>query len=111
MKQTMKSLARSLTILAAIFLAWGVAGSWLDDNPLQRGQASAAALTVQSVSMAPVNAPDLDKKDARGKNSGGVQSASVAEAFTYQGRLLDNSVPANGQYDLQFALFDAVSGG
>jgi phosphate transport system permease protein len=49
MKQTMKSLARSLTILAAIFLAWGVAGSWLDDNPLQRGQASAAALTVLGV--------------------------------------------------------------
>ena len=28
-------------------------------------------------------------------------------AFTYQGKLNDGSVPANGRYDLQFALFDS----
>jgi hypothetical protein len=28
-------------------------------------------------------------------------------AFTYQGKLTDNGNPANGSYDLQFALFDA----
>lgn len=105
MKHTTNSLARSLTILAAIALAWCVAGSWLDDNPLQRGRASAAALTVQSVSMA----PQLDKKVPKG--SGGVQGASLDQGFIYQGRLLFNSVPANGQYDLQFSLFDAASGG
>src|ERR1043166_9145968 len=27
-------------------------------------------------------------------------------AFTYQGRLTDNGAPANGQYDLQFALYN-----
>ncbi len=31
-------------------------------------------------------------------------------SFTYQGRLTDGGTPANGNYDLQFALFDAVAG-
>jgi endosialidase-like protein len=32
-------------------------------------------------------------------------------SFTYQGRLIDGGVPANGVYDLQFKLFDAPSAG
>ena len=32
-------------------------------------------------------------------------------AFTYQGFLRDNGQPANGTYDLRFALYDALSGG
>jgi hypothetical protein len=32
-------------------------------------------------------------------------------AFTYQGRLTDAGNPANGNYDLQFKLFDAAAGG
>ena len=32
-------------------------------------------------------------------------------AFTYQGRLTDNNQPANGIYDFEFKLFDAVTGG
>ncbi len=32
-------------------------------------------------------------------------------AFTYQGRLHDNGTPANGNYDLTFAVFDADSAG
>src|SRR5687767_6158432 len=32
-------------------------------------------------------------------------------AFTYQGRLNDGASPANGTYDLKFALFDAASTG
>jgi endosialidase-like protein len=32
-------------------------------------------------------------------------------SFTYQGRLTDSGSTANGNYDLQFALFDAESGG
>src|SRR6266571_2486488 len=32
-------------------------------------------------------------------------------AFTYQGRLDANGVPANGSYDLQFVLYAAASGG
>ena len=31
-------------------------------------------------------------------------------AFTYQGRLLDNGTPANGSYDLTFALFSVSNG-
>jgi hypothetical protein len=43
----------------------------------------------------------------------GDASADVAlgTAFTYQGRLKDNNSPANGVYDFQFSIFDAVSGG
>ena len=32
-------------------------------------------------------------------------------SFTYQGRLTDSGTSANGNYDLQFALFDSLSGG
>jgi hypothetical protein len=39
----------------------------------------------------------------------------VAEAqttgFTYQGKLADSGTPASGNYDFEFRLFDAVSGG
>jgi hypothetical protein len=42
-------------------------------------------------------------------------SFGIAQAqstqFTYQGRLTDNSLPANGTYDFQFKLFDAPNGG
>ena len=31
--------------------------------------------------------------------------------FTYQGRLTDGGAAANGNYDLQFAVFDSLSGG
>jgi hypothetical protein len=31
-------------------------------------------------------------------------------AFTYQGRLTDGGTPANGNYDLQFALYEAADG-
>ena len=32
-------------------------------------------------------------------------------AFTYQGRLDEGGAPANGAYDLRFALYDAASAG
>ena len=32
-------------------------------------------------------------------------------AFTYQGKLSDGGLPANGTYQMQFGLFDAQSGG
>jgi len=38
-------------------------------------------------------------------------SDAVGTAFTYQGRLLDGGSPADGTYDLQFALYDALSDG
>ncbi|MCB0257067.1 MAG: hypothetical protein KDI55_25385, partial [Anaerolineae bacterium] len=46
-------------------------------------------------------------------NASGPQApeAPVSTAFTYQGRLVDNGLPANGAYDLRFSLFDdAVAG-
>jgi hypothetical protein len=32
-------------------------------------------------------------------------------AFTYQGKLTDGGTPANGNYDLQFALWDSAASG
>lgn len=37
--------------------------------------------------------------------------AAQSTAFTYQGKLADTGVPANGNYDLKFALFDSGTGG
>jgi hypothetical protein len=37
--------------------------------------------------------------------------AQSSTAFTYQGFLRDNGQPANGTYDLRFALFDSADGG
>lgn len=42
-----------------------------------------------------------------GASSAGAQGTS----FTYAGFLKDQGAPANGNYDLQFAVFDAVTGG
>lgn len=39
------------------------------------------------------------------------QAAPLGTAFTYQGRLVDNGSPANGNYDLRFTLYDALSAG
>ena len=36
---------------------------------------------------------------------------SQSSSFTYQGRLNDGGTPANGNYDLEFRLFDVESGG
>src|SRR5262245_2771062 len=38
-------------------------------------------------------------------------SYAQGTAFTYQGRLTDNGAPANGTYDLQFAVYDALTNG
>jgi hypothetical protein len=40
-----------------------------------------------------------------------VGAQPLGTAFPYQGRLQDNSAPANGLYDFQFQIFDAAVGG
>lgn len=40
-----------------------------------------------------------------------VSISAQTMSFTYQGRLNDGSAAANGAYDLQFALYDAATGG
>src|SRR5882724_1721578 len=42
-----------------------------------------------------------------------MQASAFAQSsgFTYQGKLADGGNAANGQYDFQFQLFDALSGG
>ena len=37
--------------------------------------------------------------------------AAMGTSFTYQGRLVDGGAPANGNYDFEFKLFDALTGG
>jgi hypothetical protein len=41
----------------------------------------------------------------------GASAAPVGTGFTYQGRLMDEGLPADGSYDLQFKLYDAAAGG
>lgn len=43
--------------------------------------------------------------------AGSALATSLGSDFTYQGQLTDNGSLASGQYDLQFALFLAASGG
>ena len=40
-----------------------------------------------------------------------VLAQAQTTAFNFQGRLNDGSNPANGRYDLQFKLYDAIAGG
>src|SRR5439155_12195504 len=42
---------------------------------------------------------------------GATTARAQTSSFTYQGRLTDGGTAANGNYDLQFALFDSLSGG
>jgi len=43
--------------------------------------------------------------------SGAAAAASQSTAFTYQGHLLQNGVPTNGNHDLVFTLWDSATGG
>ena len=38
-------------------------------------------------------------------------NAPLGAGFTYQGKLTDGGTPANGTYDFEFNLYDALSGG
>src|SRR5438034_10534070 len=42
---------------------------------------------------------------------GATMTLAQTSSFTYQGRLTDGGTAANGNYDLQFGLFDSLSGG
>jgi hypothetical protein len=43
--------------------------------------------------------------------SGSIHAEPLGTAFTYQGRLIDANEPADGLYDLQFTLYDAMTEG
>lgn len=40
-----------------------------------------------------------------------VGTSAQGNAFNFQGRLNEGANPANGAYDLQFRLYDAIAGG
>src|SRR5437660_9286120 len=42
---------------------------------------------------------------------GATTARAQTSSFTYQGRLTDGGTAANGNYDLQFAVFDSLIGG
>src|SRR5438128_12052575 len=42
---------------------------------------------------------------------GATTARAQTSSFTYKGRFTDGGAAANGNYDLQFALFDSLSGG
>jgi predicted small secreted protein len=46
-----------------------------------------------------------------GESELSVKAAPLGTGFTYQGRLTDGGIPANGAYDFEFELYDAASGG
>jgi hypothetical protein len=48
---------------------------------------------------------------ARAESASPLAAESQTTAFTYQGRLNDASAAANGQYDLEFKLYDGGTGG
>jgi hypothetical protein len=109
MKHSLKSLARTGSLLVAMALLWGLTGGWLPVGPHPEPQAHAAALSLQPVALAPLNAAELAARGSKGAPN--VPEVAVGTAFSYQGRLSDNNAPANGQYDFVFTLFDALSGG
>ena len=75
-----------LFIIMPFVLAVGlIFGAWVNAGP-------PASNTVQS------NAPNA-------------VAAQLGTAFTYQGRLEDGGVPANGGYDFKVELYDAAAGG
>lgn len=41
----------------------------------------------------------------------GASALPIGTGFTYQGRLMDEGLPADGSYDLEFKLYDAAAGG
>jgi hypothetical protein len=53
----------------------------------------------------------LYRTEIGGSIGPGTGESAVGNSFTYQGRLLSGGSPANGQYDLRFALYDAATGG
>ncbi|MBN2389179.1 MAG: hypothetical protein JXR84_00560 [Anaerolineae bacterium] len=53
----------------------------------------------------------LTQAQALDPQSPAAQQAALGNTFTYQGQLSDGGVPANGTYDFQFILYNALSGG
>jgi len=53
----------------------------------------------------------LNQAQALGTRQVTMPRAAVGNAFTYQGSLSDGGNPANGEYDFQFILYNALTGG
>ena len=104
-------LARTIPLLVAIAIGGNLANAWLPTDSQQVGHASAAPLTLQSAAISPMSKPDLAPEGGNGGDGPDSPSASVNVGFTFQGRLLNNSLLANGQYDFVFTMYDAPTGG
>jgi hypothetical protein len=61
---------------------------------------------VQPVAVAP-----LATQDTKNASPPAIPGVATGTGFTYQGRLLDNGLPANGQYDFAFTLWATATNG
>jgi hypothetical protein len=104
MKRTIISaIASGLIILTLLTSTTGITLAGTDDpKQAPRGTAPGAPGTPG----AQVKSKQLPQSPAPGR-----PEDAVGTAFTYQGSLKDGANPASGQYDLQFTLFDAATGG
>ena len=97
-----KSISISVTHLTLLGLVVGVAlfATGLNASTLLAGKPSAA---LASYSVEQIKEEAQPNKDA--------PLTPVGSGFTYQGSLKSGGVPANGDHDFQFTLYDALSGG
>ncbi|MEZ5064956.1 MAG: hypothetical protein R3B81_09480 [bacterium] len=76
-----------------------------------RGVAAVALLVANAAASSPAAGAAMDPPAAFEGPSRGIERSAVGSAFTYQGELIRAGSPANGLFDFQFRLMDAVSGG
>ena len=110
MKRALKSVVPNFVHMLIIALIGNMVGDWLIGNP-GVGPAHAATLTIQSVPSASLAAPPAHAPRAKGTSPLAVPGVAAGTGFTYQGRLLDKGIPADGQYDSAFTLYNVLFGG
>src|SRR5438034_242988 len=97
MKTVRSTIRKSLILTVALLSALLVATNGATHNSALAKQTIPGALTASTG----------QAKQARP----GSPQVPVGSGFSYQGQLKVGGNPSNGQYDLTFALYDALSGG
>jgi hypothetical protein len=90
MNRRIFSITVGILVLVAAMLIMGAGGASATLNP--------STFSVHAQSMSQLQQPDAPL-------------APVTTTFTYQGYLAESGNPASGQYDFEFRLFDALTGG
>src|SRR6476469_4053853 len=95
MKSRLSMAILTATLVTVVALSGGATGSSATPTISQTGPAPSGI----------ASSSGLAASDPQGILS------AVGTGFTYQGRLNTSGGPADGQYDLQFSLYDALTGG